>query len=103
MHYSELIPGRAQYVLLKVRDIQFGCLNVYAPNRVSERIEFWSQLYDVLPIVDNWCIGRDFNMLENFNDRAGGGQTLIHGHELACWERVCFKLELSMLGTLQHS
>ena len=30
-------------------------------------------------------------MIENLSDRKCGGQTLIHGEELACWERLCFK------------
>ena len=41
LQYSEIIPGRAQFVLFQVKNVQFGCLNVYAPNRVVERIEFW--------------------------------------------------------------
>ena len=35
LQYSEIIPGRAQFVLSRVKDVQFRCLNVYAPNRVA--------------------------------------------------------------------
>ena len=89
-----MIPGRAQYVIFKRKDIEFGCLNIYAPNQISERIEFWSYLNNVLPNLENWCIAGDFNMIENLTDRVGGGHITIHGQELAAWERFCFKLRL---------
>ena len=35
-----------------------------------------------------------FSMIESLNDRRGGGNTTIFGQELACWERLCFKLRV---------
>ena len=58
---------------------QFGFLNIYAPNHVAKRIEFWSQLGNVLHNIDNWCVAGDFNMIESMSDRRGGGQSVIHG------------------------
>ena len=88
-----MIPGRAQYVILTTKDIEFGCLNIYAPNQISERIELWSYLNNVLPNLD-WCVVGDFNMIENLTNRVVGGHITIHGQELAAWERFCFKLRL---------
>ena len=51
VHYEEVIPGTTQYV-------------IYAPNGNSERKTFWDQLITLLPPIENWCIGGDFNILE---------------------------------------
>ena len=59
VQYQEVIPRRAQYVIFKIRGLELGCLNLYAPNRVTERINFWAQLYDVLPSLENWCLAGD--------------------------------------------
>ena len=71
-------------------------LNVYSPNQASARAEFWTRIADALPALDHWCVGGDFNMLEDLVDRLGGSQqTTIHGSELATWERVCMILRIS--------
>ncbi len=61
IHYVEVVFGRAQYVIFKIKQMQFGCLNIYAPNQTNERVEFWSYLYDVF--LDNWCVAGDFNVI----------------------------------------
>ena len=75
--------------------MRLGFLNVYAPNHVSARVEFWSQIADAIPAADAWCVGGDFNMLESPEDRRGGSLTTIHGSKLAAWERLCMMMRIS--------
>ena len=35
--YIEVIPSRAQYLALKINEVHYGFLNLYAPNQVAER------------------------------------------------------------------
>jgi hypothetical protein len=49
--------------------INVGFLNIYAPNFVSERKEFWETLLDNLLQVKDWCMVGDFNMFEDPFDR----------------------------------
>ena len=77
----------------------WGLLNVYAPNHVSARVKFWQDSLQALPQVDNWCVARDFNMLEDPADRCGGSTLTISGQELANWERLSKSLT-SYLGCL---
>ena len=55
MNYVEVIPGRSQYIVIKIKDLTFGVLNIYAPNQVAERIEFWSSLTNRLSALHSWC------------------------------------------------
>lgn len=71
-----------------------GFLNVYAPNAASGQAEFWALIEASLPVADHWCMGGDFNMLEDASDRQGGSSVTIQGEELASWERLCFGLRL---------
>ena len=52
------------WVSLQVADALVGILCVYAPTIASERAWFWGQIVDVLPIVDSWIVGGDFNNVE---------------------------------------
>ena len=35
-----------------------------------------------LPSVDAWCVGGDFNMIEDMYDRFGGNLTMVQGAKL---------------------
>ena len=94
LSYVDLRPGRAQYIIISIKDEIVGVLNIYAPNSVSERIVFWNQLEALCPSNINWCVGGDFNMIDRVKDRTGGSMTTIHGQELACWERLCCHLHI---------
>ena len=48
-----------------------------------------------LPFAKQWCIGGDFNMLEDRIDRIGGNDSTVRGVELATWERLCMSLQTS--------
>lgn len=63
-----IVPGRAQWLSLQMQGEVVGFLNVYAPNVASARAEFWSQIADALPDVSHWCVGGDFDMLEDPTD-----------------------------------
>lgn len=58
--------------MLRVGEDRVSFLNVYAPNSASGGCtDFWDTLVDVLPQADHWCVGGDFNMLEDALDRQG--------------------------------
>ena len=61
----------------------------------AEFVDIVRFIADALPAVDHWCVGGDFNMLEDPLDRVGGNQTTLHGSELAAWERLCMTLRIS--------
>ena len=90
-----VVPRRAQWIILHIGEDRIGFLNVYAPNVANGRAEFWTLLGDSLPTADHWCVGGDFNMLEDPEDRRGGSFATIQGAELAAWERLCFSLRIS--------
>ena len=94
VHYEELIPGRAQSIMLEVNNDKVGFLNVYAPNSSSARASFWSELTSLCSADVSWCVGGDFNMIERVKDRTGGSMVTVHGQELASWERFCFHLHI---------
>ncbi|MCO5587797.1 hypothetical protein L7F22_041749 [Adiantum nelumboides] len=67
-HHGTLVAGRALYVAIDIDGTLVGFLTVYAHNTPRERAVFWSRLTDVLPIVDTWIIGGDFNNIESDSD-----------------------------------
>ena len=87
-----IVPGRAQYIVIKDLQTTWGYLNIYAPNHASARKHFWYEITNALPNVSHWCVAGDFNMIEDPLDRRGGSVATIHGEELANWERMCLKL-----------
>ena len=54
----------AHCVVLWIVDDRVGFLSVYAPISTNGGTDFWSGLVNVLPYVDHWCVGGDFNMLK---------------------------------------
>eukprot|EP00250_Pteridium_aquilinum_P022375 c25362_g1_i1 orf=3-2321(-) len=90
-----IVPGRAQWVMLRVGEDRVGFLNVYAPNSASGRTVFWDTIVDALPQADHWCVGGDFNMLEDAHDRQGGSLCTIQGAESVAWERLCLHLRVT--------
>ena len=89
---GNILLGRAIWMIIKWRGLWHGFLSIYAPNHKSARAAFWAHLTDALPSVDAWCVAGDFNMSETPEDRQGGSQTMVHGAELAAWERLCLAL-----------
>lgn len=50
-------------------------LFIYAPTKARQRVIFWTQIVDVLPHVDTWIVGADFNNVEWIHDvRLADGQ-----------------------------
>ena len=56
------------YVSLRIGDSLIGFMIVYVPTEALARSRFWSRIKDVLPSVDSWIIGGDFNNVEAFED-----------------------------------
>ena len=79
LHKEVLVQGRAQCVLLQLEGEVWGVLNIYAPNQASNRKRFWIDMYNKIPQANHWCVGGDFNMLEDPSDRTGGNARTIRG------------------------
>jgi hypothetical protein len=41
-------------------------------------------------------------MIENVDDRIGGRNVVVHGYELAEWEKLCMKLRMQDVWSLQN-
>jgi exonuclease III len=65
-----LVPSRAQWITCSLDNKVVGFLNIYAPNKDSERAAFWNQIATSLPIAESWVVGGDFNMVERNVDRS---------------------------------
>ena len=89
-----MVERRAHYLLLKISDVVWGFLSIYAPNHRDARKGFSTQIVQQLPHVDHWCMGCDFNMNEVAGDRVGGSNVVLTCCELASWERLCFMLRI---------
>ena len=63
-----LIDGRAIYVFVHIEDALVGFMYTYVPTTPRERVIFWDCILDVLPNVDHWVVGGDFNNIESHND-----------------------------------
>jgi hypothetical protein len=59
-----VVPSRAQWITCSMEKQVLGILNIYAPNKGSERASFWNHIANNIPIADSWIVGRDFNMVE---------------------------------------
>ena len=71
--HGTLIPGRALWVGLELEGSRIGVLNIYAPTDPWCRATFWRTLMELLPVMDSWIVGRDFNNLETMEDQQGKG------------------------------
>ena len=71
--FGTLIPGRALWVGLSIEGSRIGILNIYAPTDLRRRATFWSSLTALLPEMDSWIVGGDFNNLETLEDQQGRG------------------------------
>ena len=49
LHSQQVVEGRAHYLLLKINDVVWGFLNIYAPNDRGARKGFWTQIVQQLP------------------------------------------------------
>lgn len=72
-----------QWFLIPLSSPPLGYLDVYAPKIASGRAEFWTQIVDALPAVERWCVGGDFNMLEDPEDRQRGNLVTNYNSDYA--------------------
>ena len=82
---GSLIEGCAVYIRIKHSCGHLSILNIYAPNSVVERQEFWLQLMAKKPDVELWIIGGDFNMVEHPEERRGNANGTVQGAEKYAW------------------
>ncbi|MCO5596351.1 hypothetical protein L7F22_050412 [Adiantum nelumboides] len=64
--HGTLVAGRAMWISLRCDASVVGILCIYAPTTAAERSWFWDQIVHVLPPVDSWIVGGDFNNVETF-------------------------------------
>ena len=96
--HGTLIDGRCIWVSMQIGDLLIGLLCIYAPNEARLRANFWQDIVDVLPVVDSWIVGGDFNNLESPSDyRADTPPHLpdIAPAEIDAWDSFLFALRLS--------
>ena len=65
--------GRALWIGVELEGSKIGILNIYAPTDLRRRATFWRSLTDLLPAMDSWIVGGDFNNLETLEDQQGRG------------------------------
>ena len=71
--HGTLIPGRALWIGLELEGSRIGVLNIYAPTDLRRRATFWRTLTELLPVMDLWIVGGDFNNLETMEDEQSKG------------------------------
>ncbi|MCO5564334.1 hypothetical protein L7F22_017994 [Adiantum nelumboides] len=93
--HGTLVAGRAIWISLQCDASIVGILSIYAPTTAAERSWLWDQIVDVLPSVDSWIVGGDFNNVETFED-CGAAQPPTLPHIARCerdsWDRLLFAL-----------
>ena len=94
-----LYQDRALWISLQMDDHVLGVLSVYAPTVARQGADFWAQIIDVLPSVDSWIVGGDFNNVECIDDlRISVGQqprvTSIAPSERDDWDGFLFSLSV---------
>ncbi|MCO5599241.1 hypothetical protein L7F22_053342 [Adiantum nelumboides] len=93
--HGTLVAGRVMWVSLQCDASVVGILCIYAPTTAAERSWFWDQIVHVLPTVDSWIVGGDFNNVETFEDwQAVQPPALPHivRCERDAWDRFLFAL-----------
>lgn len=88
--HGTLVAGRAMYVTLRIDQSLVGFLCIYAPTEPTARARFWSSIVDVLPPLDSWVVGGDFNNVETVDDwRVDIAPVLssISPREQTAWDR----------------
>ncbi|MCO5580734.1 hypothetical protein L7F22_034604 [Adiantum nelumboides] len=73
-----------------------GILCIYAPTTAAERSWFWDEIVGIVPSVDSWIVGGDFNNVETFDNwRAAQPPALPHiarCERRDAWDRFLFAL-----------
>ncbi|MCO5573007.1 hypothetical protein L7F22_026771 [Adiantum nelumboides] len=93
--HGTLVAGRAMWISLQCDASIVRILCIYAPTRATQRSWFWDQIVDVLPSVDSWLVGGDFNNVEIFEDwrvDQPPALPLIARCERDAWDKFLFAL-----------
>ena len=62
---------------MEIEAFKVGVLNIYAPTDLQQRASFWQTLAGLVPEVDSWIVGGDFNNLEMLEDHQDTGPEFI--------------------------
>lgn len=95
--HGNLIDGHCIWVLMQIHDQLVGFLCVYAPIDVRLRVDLWQEIVDVLPSVDSWIVGGDFNNLEaplDYHDDIPPHLRGITSVDIDAWDSFLFALQL---------
>ena len=79
---------------LNIEGSRIDILNIYAPIDMRRRAAFWSSLTGLLPEMDSWIVGGDFNNLEALEDQQGRGPEFlgIAQAEQSEWDSFLFAM-----------
>ena len=92
---GSLSNKRQQYIVFQIGEINWGLLNLYAPNSEVARTRFWSAISSKIPQqIDHWALVGDFNMIEDVQDRQGGSLHTTSGSKHRAWEILCMSHRL---------
>ncbi|KAL3700842.1 hypothetical protein R1sor_018864 [Riccia sorocarpa] len=76
--------GRLAWAKIQLGDEQVGIMTIHAPNKRRVRMEFWSQVQEIMG-DKKWCIFGDFNQVELGKEDSVGKLALIRGREERLW------------------
>ena len=72
-----------------------GFVNIYVPNHETARANFWKVMVEKMLDLPHQCVGEDFNMIEDSDDRWGGSRYIVHGWELGEWEKPMHEVQIA--------
>ena len=68
------IDSRILRIEIKINNIRFNLVNIYAPNSEREQLDFIYNLYDFCANVNNIVLAGDFNAVSKARERIGSNQ-----------------------------
>ncbi|MCO5581067.1 hypothetical protein L7F22_034943 [Adiantum nelumboides] len=84
--HGTLVAGRAMWVSLQCDAYVVGILCIYAPTTAAERSWFWDQIVHVLPPVNSWIVGGDFNNELLLRNTTTNPQLISELRQKNCWK-----------------
>ena len=75
--------------------LRIGIICIYAYNDSPARIHLWKKIHEAQLPIAQWILSRDFNQVEDPNDRIGGDIHIgINSQEVEEWGKMIFTLDL---------
>jgi len=71
MQKEILIEGRALNLIINIKGKKYNIINVYAPAKQNERLNFYAKLKDKIQLKHNIILGGDLNVILGKEDTNG--------------------------------